>query len=206
MANVIECGGELFTAMLHGRQRVENRSFLADRLDRASDMLTETGRKFMSRAREAFDAFDSEAIERGVRAIKRKLTGRWQEPDIRPLSSIGEFQQASIKSQRWLMADPVLRGLVHKDRAHGYRDTYVDMEPGSVGERHTDYKRVMNGIVVVNEDGDAESTTYYDAIDENGVEALQLDEQNIIIDNWDWQRHYLAQLQDDPSSHSNGSL
>ena len=51
------------------------------------------------------------------------------------------------------MAQPDIRSLYHKGHCDGYSDTYVDMEPGLVGEQHYDYRRVMDGVVEETETG-----------------------------------------------------
>lgn len=206
MANLITADNDLFTAYVHGQQRRSNRDFLQRHLEQGSNVLREGGRRFMERAREAFESFDMESVERGLRAVKRRLTGRWTENDVRPLFTMGDLQQANVRMQRWLMTSPLARKMAAKDRCWGFRDSYVDLEPGAVGERHTDWKRVHNGQAVTDEEGNTHFVTYFDALDENGHEQLQHDEQRDIIESVDCLEFFLSLGKDDPSSQSNGSL
>lgn len=206
MANVIEAGNDVFSAMMHGRPTANNLRFLGDQLSRASNVIGEATQRFMNRAREAFESYDLEAVDRSLRAIKNKHDHRWQSHEVRALKTIGEFQQASLRMQRWSMANPMLRTLHHKQRCNGWQDTYVDLEPGVWGERHTDWMKVNNGMAVTDEEGNTSFTTYFDAYDEHGAEELTFSEQQDILQSWNYLEHYLRLGGDDPSSPSNGSL
>lgn len=206
MANLIEASGDVFSALMHGRPTVNNRRFLSTQLNNASHVIGEHSRKFMDRAKSMFDSFDLDSIDRSLRAIKNKFDYRWQDHDVRQLSSVEDFQQAALRMQRWMMANPMARKLYHKERCHGWRDTYVDFEPGVWGERHTDWMKVNNGLAVTDEEGNTSFTTYFDAFDEEGKEELTFSEQQDILQSWNYLEHYLRLGGDDPTSPSNGSL
>lgn len=206
MANLIQASGDVFSAMVHGHESPRGRRFLEEQLERTSAVIGEGSKRFMERARATFDAFNVDAVERSVRAIKGRLNSRWQDHNVRPLRTLEEFQQATLTMQRWLSANPKGRQLFQKDRCHGWRDTYVDMEPGVWGERHTDWQKVNNGLVVTDEEGNSSITVYFNAFDENGDEELSLAEQRDILESWSFENYYLALGGDDPTSPSNGSL
>ena len=206
MANLITADNDLFTAYVHGQQRRSNREFLQRHLEEGSNLLREGGRRFMERAREAFDSFDLEAVERGLRAVKRRLTGRWTGNEVRPLFTMGDLQQSNLRMQRWLMTSPLARKMATKDRCWGFRDSYVDLEPGAMGERHTDWQKVHNGLAVTDEEENTHFVTYLNALDDDGREELQLDQQNDIIASVNCMEFFLQLGKDDPSSQSNGSL
>lgn len=66
---------------------------------------------------------------------------------IRPLFKVRDIQHAPPIMQRWIMAQPDVRELYIGQGCQGYPDTYVDIDPGTVGEDNYDYRRVMDGIV-----------------------------------------------------------
>ena len=205
MATVSYSSFDVFNSMVNGEQSRENISFLERKLGEGLEYLTDAGRRTMQRARDFFEGYDFEGVSRSVRAIKRKVEDRWRGDDIRPLGTMAQLQNAGLTMQRWLMANPNLRGTWQKGRCDGYSDTYVDMEPGAIGANHTDYCKVMNGMMQTNEEGHCYSVTYFDAI-VDGREELQLDQKIDIQHGWDWSDYYLALGGDDPSSQSNGSL
>jgi hypothetical protein len=205
MANAITGGNDLFSAFLNGREQTENRNFLARQWDNVSATVNARGRAFMDKARAAFDEYDTDVIDRGLRAIRRKLDNRWGDNDIKPLGTIGEFQNASVKMIRWMSANPRIRKQKAAGRCAGWGDMYVDMEPGLWGERHTDYQRVMNGMAVTDDEGHTTYTTHFNAIDD-GEEELTFGEQIDILRSWERLEMYMDQNLDDPTCQNNNAL
>ena len=111
--------------------------------------------------------------------------------------------------QRWIMANPDVRKLYHEQRIDGYSDTYEDIHENSIGESHYDYRRVMNGIVVDNDDEEADygwsSVTYFEDLAEEDRE-LRIDEQYDILSSWHYLQRYLAVGKEDPTSLFNGDI
>ena len=205
MANVTVSGFDVFQGMISGTQSRDNISFLDRKLEEFKGSLSHAGRHIAERARKFFDDYDFEGINRTVRAFQRKMESRFVPNDVRPMRKIGEFQQAGTTNIRWMHANPTFRRTWQKGRCEGWGDKYFDLEPGSVGESHTDYKKVMNGLTQFTEEGHSYNVTYFDAI-EDGREELDLDQQNDIRESWDWLEHFLSLGGDDPSSPSNNSL
>lgn len=205
MANVTVSGFDVFQGMISGTQSSDNISFLDRKLDEFRGALSNAGRHVADRARQFFDDYDFEGINRTVRAFQRKMENRWKPNDVRRLRSIGEFQQAGTAMIRWLHANPSFRKTWQKERCEGWGDRYFDIEPGVSGEAHTDYKKVMNGLTQFTEEGHSYNVTYFDAITD-GREELDLDQQVDIVESWNWLEHYMALGGDDPSSPGNSSL
>lgn len=205
MANLILGGSDLFRAYVSGRERVENRNFLQRQFEKASSVVSERGRQFMQRARDTFEAYDSDLIDRGLRAIKRRLDNRWGSNEIHTLGTIGELQNANPKMIRFLMANTKVRKMHQRGRCHGWGDSYVDLEPGLWGENHSDWKRVMNGIAQTDEEGNSFYVTYFDAI-ENGVEELTFTDQCDVLRSWDALEDNLDAHLDDPTDQGNNAL
>lgn len=205
MASVTVSGFDVFQGMVSGTQSRDTINFLDRKLEEFRGSLSSAGRHVAERARKFFDDYDFEGINRTVRAFQRKLENRFVPNDVRRLRSIGDLQQAGTKMIRWLHANPMLRRTWQKGRCEGWGSKYFDLEPGVVGEAHSDYKKVMNGLTQFTEEGHNYNVTYFDAIEE-GREELDLDQQIDIRESWDWMEHFLSLGLDDPSSESNNSL
>ena len=86
--------------------------------------------------------------------------------------------------QRYMMANPVVRNLYHKQRCDGYSGSYVDNDYGVSGENHDEYRAINNGIVKETEDG-WQYVNYMDVYDENGNEKLSASDKFKILSVWD---------------------
>lgn len=207
MAIAVYADDNVFQALAYGAPRSEDRDYLRDHIEAAASRLGRTASAFVDRARERFESFDLRALDRKLDAVKRKVRHAFDSDDIGPMTRIGEFQNAGINKQRWLMANVKARRLAHADRMYGWRDSYVDMEPGRVGEQHRDYRQVVNGIARTDEHGHRFIEQFFDVYDEDRREELKFGDQTMIMDcMWENLEAIIAEGKDDPSDPSNGSL
>jgi hypothetical protein len=100
--------------------------------------------------------------------------------------------------QRWIMAEPTVRELYHDQRCDGFSDTYVDMEPGKVGEEHYDWRRVMSGVVRYDDDT-VVAKFYMDDLRE-GDRELDSWEKISIVGSWEVLKIAVSQMNEDPTS------
>jgi len=124
---------------------------------------------------------------------------------IRPLHTLEEFQHAKARMRRYVMANPELRSMFHKQRIEGYGSSYEDLEPDRIGANHYDYRRVMDGVVEIDESGDWSSTTYFDEL-RDGDRDLLLSEQVNISLTWEMAEYHLARKCGDMTSQQNAPL
>jgi hypothetical protein len=158
---------------------------------------TESAGRFVETAQRMYDSVYSENALRLARAAVRKVKHIFQTDEIRSLWEIGSIQNASVKMQRWIMADPIVRQAYYDQRISGY-ETYLDMEPGCVGKHQSDYRNVMNGMIV--EDGeDLKMVQYFDELPE-GEHALTHEDRVDIISTWDHIRALIEAGKEDPTS------
>ena len=204
MATVLEGGGDLFDSLAYGRPQPGVYDFLAHKAQQYSQNLTQTGVQFVQNVKSYFAAVTESEAAMLARAAGRKVRSLWDTDDIRGLLDINEFQHAGLKMQRWVMAEPTTRQLYINQGCEGYADSYVDVEPGRVGESHYDWRRVMDGIVVETDKGWS-ATTYLEEIRPNDVPLL-LDEQADILYAWENLRTHIHRRKSDPTSRYNGSL
>lgn len=205
MATISFGGAHGFSSLLYGHQR--NAGFdqwLGERIEQASQRVLDSGAQLIEKARETFERVTSSDTARLARAVARQARHAWQTDEIHAFNDIGQMQTAGPVMQRWIMANPLVRTMYHNQQVEGYSDSYVDVEPGAVGEMHYDYRRVMDGIVV-EEDGEYWATTYDDELRPDDRELLH-EEQVDIRRTWAEVMAIVEQGGDDPTSPWNSSL
>lgn len=99
------------------------------------------------------------------------------------LTTFEEIQQANGTMQRFIMAQPDLRQAWLNKECDGYSDSYIDIDPGSVGDDHYDYRRVMDGVTQIDENGDSYFMIYDEDLYEGDTD-LDFEAQCKILDTW----------------------
>lgn len=210
MANFYDGGSTMFNALAYGTPHPSITQFLSEKMDNLSHMVHTAGVDFVQQARDAYERYSGAEAMRVMRAVGRAVTNFWQTDTVRPLVSIDQLQHAPLTMQRFLMAEPTVRKMYHQQRVDGYSETYVDIHPGVRGHDHYDYRRVMQGFVVV-DDADEEgmegfsATTYFDELLPDDAE-LDHGQQIDIIQSWDYLRAAIEKGGDDPTSRFNSAL
>lgn len=213
MAIAVMYGGtDTYDALLYGANKHPGTvNYLQSQMDTLSNMsqsFLSAGQSFVERAKEVYDRFNSSDAVRKARAAIRKLGNVFQTNEITDIWDIGGMQNAPPISQRFIMAEPTVRELYHQQRIDGYSETYVDMQPGVVGEDHYDYRRAMNGIVQeIEDDPDYEWKLKIWTEDlYEGDRELSMDEKHDVQMLWHRVRHYIKKGQDDPTSQFGGMM
>lgn len=154
---------------------------------------------WLQTVQDRYNSYNIDQMETVVDNFKRVHDHMWTANDIRPVLDIDGFNQASYTMQRWIMANPMVRKEFQAGRCHGYGDDYIDLEPGELGWRHTDYAKVMNGLQDLNDQGDYVCTNYSAAYDENGLEELSFREQQDIRHTWEAAEYFFGLGEVDPT-------
>lgn len=206
MAQIIEGGADLFDALAYGKPHPGTQQFLQTQIQNMSNVATEAGQRFYQNAVNLYDRFSGSTAMRYANAARRAIGSIWQSDEIRRLASTGDFQQAPLTMQRWIMAEPTVRRLYQQQRVEGYEGSYVDVHKGDIGEEHYDYRRVMQGIVHGEDtDEDWTATTYLDDLLPDDQELL-LEEQVDILDSWTNIVAKIREGRSDPTSRWNADL
>ena len=133
---------------------------------------------------------------RVARNAIRHVASIFDEDTIYGFKTLEDTQTAKPVMQRFIMAMPQLREMYHEQRVDGYSSSYVDLQPGVVGEDHYDYRRVTDGVMMESEDGDdLVWTTHFEDLLEND-RALDISEQADILNTWDLVSGLIAQRHD----------
>ena len=206
MAQVIVSDPSTFNALLYGTPHPNTQAFLHQQVETFSQSLTDAGRRFMEEGRQIYDYLSGSTAMRVARAAKKAMGSIWQSNEIKELVELNDFQTAHLNMQRWIMANTTVRKLYHQQRVEGYAESYQDPFPNDIGEEHYDYRRVMNGIVVDNENGDGWSaTTWYEDLLPDDRE-LEFDEQLDIIYSWENVVALIRKGGEDPTSRFGADL
>lgn len=202
-------GVDDFNAAAFGRKHPGTLRFLENQVNYAENLMsnfTAAGAQFMSRAREVYERFNGAEALRLAKAAANKFNSAFQQDAIKPLAYLEEMQSACLTMQRWIMADPVIREMYHRQRVDGYSDTYVDMHPGTAGACHYDYQRVMDGMIVQNDEEQNWSfTNFYDPQHEDDHVLDHVDKADI-VSTWDAVRVLLSMNEEDPTDPYCGKL
>lgn len=198
----------IFNRLVFPEMGPETRSWIEENFNRGHENLTELGRQFYRQAEDIYQRMQDNTLMKMARKMTRTVKGVFHPNTILYMNSIEEVQSAKPVMQRYLMAEPSLRKLYSQQRCDGYSDSYVDHEPGKIGEDHYDYRRVMNGIVVdyLKPDGEAGwrvNMYVEDLVD--GDRELESDEQFAILNGHDLIKLALFK-KIDPSDIFNGTL
>lgn len=198
----------VFTAMIFPSFTPETSTWLQEQWSRGTEMLTESGRMFLDSAKAYWDSVYDPYVMQRARAMVRAVNGALHPNMIIEVKDIDGLRKAQPVMQRYLMAEPTIRGLYHQQLCDGYSDSYFDRHPGEVGVNHYDYRRVMTGAVsfVENDDGEQgwTATMYIDDLEE-GDRELEADEKFIIRGAWDLIRDAIRDRQD-PTDLFKGTL
>ena len=170
MARDIMGDEEVFAALTYGMSPTrELKEFTENSRRRASEYLNDTGRQFYQKIEDSYQRFINSDHIRVARAALRRAQSTFMSDTVRPLNALWEIQNAPICMLDGIMAEPTLRKLYHGNRCDGFSDRYKDDEPGKVGEEHTTYRRITNGMIEAgNEDSDFnwQATTHSSTFDE----------------------------------------
>lgn len=205
-------GGNLeFNALLYDQHHPATVQYLRNQVDNVvaySQTLTSAAKDFFSNTRNVLEeAVGNEAIRR-ARAALQRAGHVFQRDEIRVLSTVEDMQNAPLTMQRWIMAQPYVRGMWQAQRCDGYSETYIDVDPGNIGPNHYDYRRVMTDIVDDEPDGEGSDFVIYHYGDEikEGDRELTFSEKIEIITVWDLIEARMRDGVRDPTSVTDNDL
>ena len=208
--NIIQGGEDAFTAIAFGSPNPQASQYWANQINQVKSMMGERidhfTQGFVARAQALHERFAGSRAVEIAKAALNQIKGVFQPDVIRFIDSIQEFQIATPVMQRYLMAEPTVRKMYHQQRCDGYSDTYVDHEPGLVGDEHYDYRRVMNGAFI---EGEENSPGYFSHWAEDlreGDEELSGFDQMRIRRSWDEIAKLMLLGAKDPTSPWNNDL
>ncbi len=206
MAHVIY-GDEtaVFNALAYSAPHPSTLQFIQNQASAFTENLTNAGRTFMDSVHQVYQWVDQSKAMELARQVHQQLSGIWQVDVIASYHSLEQFQSAGPQMQRWIMANPFIREQYHQQLCEGYAGSYVDLDPGLVGNAHYDYRRATDGLMIIEEDGNAHATTWFEELRE-GDRDLSLAEQADIRQGWTNITAFYKPGLADPTSKSGATL
>ena len=205
--SAIHGGGDAFDGLLYPPQHQNTNLFIHKEIQKLQQLASNGSEYLTNLYNTAFakwNEFQNGASARIAEAARRAMACMTGDVfTIYPALTLEMMQQCSPIMQRWVMANPDIRELHHRNACSAYDGNYTDHHPNQIGFSHYDYRRVMDGIVVQTETH-AYSTTISETLVE-GDRDLTLREQVDILDTWEAMRSYIESGYD-PSSPTNAKL
>lgn len=203
---IIEGGDVAWGAVAFGEQNPININYFRNQLQHVANNLTDQAKNFYTISQQMAEKFtNSDAVKTIRNALKNAAT-LFQTDVIKTLYEIEDLETASLRMQRWIMSNPYVRKMYQDQKCDGYSDTYVDIYPTAIGENHYDYRRVMDGVVVVDEEtGEDSFKIYYEDLVE-GDRDLLTHEKLDILTTWEIIEMFMKKGAQDPTSQYGASL
>lgn len=209
MIEFIDGDSNAFTAMAYGApdpltvQWCEQRSasFMQNIIPEAREFFTNT-------ANTVFDSLAYNEISRMAKAMTRKLSTAWLADMIQPLNTIAMIQHAPSSMLPWIMAEPTIRDMYHRQELAGYDERYNDPIPKEINSYESPlYLAVHNGVYMPSEDGeDHVAVEYLGEFDQGTEHYLDLADQMAIMETWNHLKSLISKRKEDPTSAANAML
>ncbi len=139
---------DAFDALLFGTSNIKN---LAGTMDASivSNFITPLAQQYVQQSLQMNQYYNSDLYYDQIRNyVVQKGPSIVHQDFIAPLYLPEQFRLANLSMQRWVMAQPDIRQSYIDGHISGYEDTYIDHEPGVVGEDHSDYRHITDGLVM----------------------------------------------------------
>lgn len=202
---IISGGTDAWDALAYGEQNPINLNYFKNQLQNIGNTLTDFGKQFYADAAQIYDSFNGSQAMQIIRNVTKAAKTLFQPNVVKSIFEMDDMQTASVMMQRWIMANPVVRQMYQEQKCDGYSDTYTDMHPGDIGEKHYDYRRVMDGIIQEPEEGEWFAKFYADDLIEGDKELVHEDKVNILT-TWEIIEGFMKAGEKDPTSPYNSSL
>lgn len=196
-----------FDALAYGMPNVNTLQYMQQGIQQVAQYLTPIGQQFMTKVHEYYEAANGSEAMRKARAAINKVQHLFQSDTIHYMYSVGQMQTSGHVMQRYLMANPLVQQMYEDQRLEGYGDMYQAPFPGQFGPQNYNWRRVMNGVMQI--DDDPEGSFHFQSWDEDllpGDRELTLDEQRDVLDSWSAMETLIRRGLEDPTSRSGGYL
>lgn len=211
MVAVVYGGARELDMFISGEPHPGTLQYLRGQMQNLSNYMGNVASEWSQRAMGIYEQFSSDNALRHARAALQKVSSYGHRDAIRELKTMSDFQNAPFVMQRYLMSDPFIRDLYHRQQTDGYSKTYNDAEPGMIGRLHSDWRKVDDGWVhdIPATEEDPTPSWYFNThFDEEDPDdpALNHTQQRIIKSSQDEMREHFLAGEMDPGSQSGGYL
>lgn len=209
IANVIEANSPgVLDYLLYPEQNPINQSWLYQQVATMSNTLNDIGKQFMDGSKDIYAKINDADMIRKAKAAIKSAIGISFINEVVYYNSLEAIMAATPYMQNYLMANPTIRDLYNTQLCDGYSGTYVDVFPGTIGDTHYHYRRVMDGVIQDIEDADGNyqwiAKTYMDELF-HGDRELDISEKSKILATWEVMDLFIKQRKD-PTKVNGGNL
>jgi len=166
--------------------------------DRVTEYASKTQRLVLETARRAYEDFNSSQTLSIVRSALGKINKRVTVERIMELTTLDQIRHAPVIMQRYLVANPTVRKMYNQQSIDGWAGSYMDCDPGTIGDDHYDYRRATD-CMFIEKDGRMQLTRYFDDL-RDGDAHLSFQDKCAVLMTWSATDALLAAQQDDPTS------
>jgi hypothetical protein len=196
-----------FDALAYGLPNVNTLQYLQQGIQQVQQYLTPIGQQLMAKVGEYYEAANGSEAMRKARAAINKAQHLFQSDVIMSMNTIGQMQNAGHVMQRYLMAHPTVQQMFEDQRLEGFAGMYQAPFPGQFREQNYNWRRVMNGVMQMDED--PEGSFWFQTWDEQllpGDRELELYEKRDILNSWEAIEMFIKRGCEDPTSRDGGYL
>lgn len=173
-------------------------SWIQDRTQALMSTVSATTAGWFNKARTFYQTITETDAVQALRNLTAKSDLSWKGNNIHLCNSLSQIQSSNPVQQRYLMANPELRTLYLNQSCEGFAGSYINLQGNAVGVAQYDYRRVTDGMLLVQPDH-VEWNDFYENIPDNDKE-LELYEKADMIRNWNLVNVALDANEMDPSS------
>lgn len=184
-----------------------------DTMDFIRDRKRDKMRSWSSRARDKFERVRDdilglpgmEAMARRISAVAGMIKSRVSADVWKAIETLSDMQNAPDHMLNYLGANTTFRRKYRRNECDGWSGRYKDSQPDLDGEDNYYYRRVTDGITLLNSNGVMETNVYLEVLEE-GDRHLNIDEQEDCRRLWETMEYYFSLGKEDPTSKWNARL
>lgn len=190
-------GVDLLDICAGGHLDMGTQTWLGERSDALRSTISGAAQSFFTQAASLYTMISTSDAVQALRNLTVKADNAWQNNAIAYLSTTEQLQCAAPVMQRWIMAEPTVRGMYLNGEVSGYGESYENLHGNGIGAQHYDWRQVMSGIATVNDDAVTYTTYMEDTRDDN---PLTVFEKVDILRTWQVVQAALSEGEQDPTS------
>lgn len=195
---IVQGGLDAFNAMRGGFPSQDSMRELQQQFQQSMGFLDTAQQALVANAQAAYRMMTQSESANLLRNLGTKIQNVWSS-GIQQLYSIDEIQTAEPIMQRWVMAHTGIRQMYLDNRCDGYGESYENVQGDTVGRAQYDWRQVMNGVQVVDNNGNAYHETYHDLKDKHDI-TLSVSEQLDVLSTWSLIDRLIEEQDEDPTS------
>ena len=170
-----------YSTLIYGEQAHNLSTYQQETENNLLSVINDSAKAFIDRTRQVVNKVNDLQLKQKAMALYNKTRYMFSEDCVHPFVDYGHMQQAKPVMRRFMMAEPTIRKMYNKQRISGYENDFFNLNPTHVGEDHYDYRKVMDGICVIDEEtGDWTATSYSDDFNDDDVILSQSDQVDIL--------------------------